>query len=265
MGAAIFETFYGGELVSFALRLLAVWLVGLLAGWLVSAEPCDSNFSLVAEFWPSRPHAALPATAPQLPKPKWVDRGLKAKALLLSTPPGLWFRRVAVAAHLSLIVRCVPGRVPACLEPSAGCRVGGSRGEPASTLHSGRHPPASARFRPPACVPPSASLLHPSQLVLTPMHPHPVHLPPTAGRSGATSLHPAPSAASCAAHGSPSPLASASAGRSPPTQPQRSPPHAPPPLPLAMLTGRAGMWAVLTWRLLRQSLMALMAALRGSL
>lgn len=42
---------------------------------------------------------------PQLPKPKWVERGLKAKALVLSSPPGLWLRRAAVAAHLTLIVR----------------------------------------------------------------------------------------------------------------------------------------------------------------
>lgn len=34
-----------------------------------------------------------------------MERGLRTKALLLSSPPGLWFRRVAVAAHLSLIVR----------------------------------------------------------------------------------------------------------------------------------------------------------------
>lgn len=42
----------------------------------------------------------------QLPKPRWVERSLRAKALLLSTPPGLWGRRIALLAHLSLIIRC---------------------------------------------------------------------------------------------------------------------------------------------------------------
>lgn len=53
----------------------------------------------------------VPTPPAQLPKPKlpkWAARGLKAKALL-STPPGLWARRVAVAAHLSLIIRCASG------------------------------------------------------------------------------------------------------------------------------------------------------------
>lgn len=54
------------------------------------------------------PHALPPAAPalPQLPKPKWVDRGLKAKTLFLSSPPGLWVRRCYLAAHGALILRC---------------------------------------------------------------------------------------------------------------------------------------------------------------
>ncbi|KAL4422444.1 hypothetical protein ABPG75_008641 [Micractinium tetrahymenae] len=59
---------------AWGLQFLAVWLLGLVLGWL-------------------------------LPKPRWVDRSLRAKALLLSTPPGLWARRLAVLAHLSIIIR----------------------------------------------------------------------------------------------------------------------------------------------------------------
>lgn len=65
---------WSDDVLAWGVQFLCVWLAGLVLGWL-------------------------------LPKPKWVERGLRAKALLLSSPPGLWFRRVALAAHLSLIVR----------------------------------------------------------------------------------------------------------------------------------------------------------------
>ena len=41
----------------------------------------------------------------QLPRPKWVQRGLNARALLLSTPFGRWFRAIMLACHGALIVR----------------------------------------------------------------------------------------------------------------------------------------------------------------
>ncbi|KAI3429771.1 hypothetical protein D9Q98_010084 [Chlorella vulgaris] len=61
----------------YAFSLLLVWLVGIVLGWLL----------------------------PKPKWPKWVNRSLKTKALLLATPPGLWFRRVALAAHALLIVK----------------------------------------------------------------------------------------------------------------------------------------------------------------
>lgn len=171
-----------------------------------------------------------PAPAPQLPKPKWVDRGLKAKALLMSSPPGLWFRRVAVAAHLSLIVRC--GRPPAGLlcaawklpVPAAKPLLAQPPRGPASCCLPCR--PAAAIWRAAAHRPPLPAL--------PPSHP--------AGRSGATCLLPARSAPCCARCGAPSPPESASAGRSlsPPLPPPA--PWCPPRRPPAT----AGMWVLPT-------------------
>lgn len=69
------------EAWSYGAQFLCVWLVGLVLGWL-------------------------------LPKPKWADRGVQwvnrgitAKKVLLATPPGLWVRRVALAAHAALIIK----------------------------------------------------------------------------------------------------------------------------------------------------------------
>lgn len=97
------------DIQSWALQFVCVWVLGLVLGWLVSvAAPVA-----VAQQPLNRAPADGPVTLSclQLPKPKWLDRGLKAKALLLSTPPGLWFRRAALAAHATLIVRC--GAAPA--------------------------------------------------------------------------------------------------------------------------------------------------------
>ena len=55
----------------------------------------------------SRSRASAPVLLLQLPKPKWVDRGLKAKTLFLTSPPGLWVRRCYLAAHGALFLRCV--------------------------------------------------------------------------------------------------------------------------------------------------------------
>ena len=125
---------------------MAVWLVGLVLGWLVSRGWQQRAAGSYAPFWrPAarvlalsyprhiaqaplrrrrRRRAATPAAVTshryppplpflQLPKPKWVDRSLKTKAFLLSTPPGLWARRVAIAAHLTVIIRCVGRKAPA--------------------------------------------------------------------------------------------------------------------------------------------------------
>jgi hypothetical protein len=87
-----------------------------------------------------------------LPKPKWADRGLKAA--LLSTPPGLWARRVAVAAHLSLIVREVwrnlfaPGTFRGVLRNAWRTLTTGTRFEwplpAAASASAGPAPPTSA-------------------------------------------------------------------------------------------------------------------------
>lgn len=85
----------------------------------------------------------------QLPKPRWLERSLRAKALLLSTPPGLWGRRIALLAHLSFIIRCatllgsrlgrwppatallrrlaVDARSPPTIQPLPGCFIPGCR------------------------------------------------------------------------------------------------------------------------------------------
>lgn len=73
----------------------------------------------------------------------------------MSSPPGLWFRRVAVAAHLSLIVRCGSSWQAGCcsscgqlalLAPGTARQLPAAAAQPAA-----QQPPLSGAHLPTAC------------------------------------------------------------------------------------------------------------------
>lgn len=82
-------------------QMLIVWFVGLSLGYLVSKK--------VNEALQGALRARLPSPSPvllaQLPRPRWLQKGLVWKELALQTTTGSWFKRVTLALHALLVVR----------------------------------------------------------------------------------------------------------------------------------------------------------------
>jgi hypothetical protein len=100
-------------------HICAVWLVGLVVGWAVSAPPpgVGAAAEILNHNLEPRPRlrdlALTPlrpsAPPPQLPRPKWAKRGLDTRAALGASPLGAWlspaFSHALVAWNASLVAR----------------------------------------------------------------------------------------------------------------------------------------------------------------